>query len=143
MRSLQEVFDQIQMAKREQKEIKEEYRDALSNANEYEEILEKLEELKQRKKQIETAVQAQLGNRFTKLEDLKNDIQADNIMLNDIAISTLMDGKTVEVVDEYNHRYEPVFKVSFKKTSAFGEREENKPGAPAPVEKPQDEVQSE
>jgi hypothetical protein len=30
-------------------------------------------------------------------------------------MTTLMDGKTVEVVDQYENRYEPSFTVKFKK----------------------------
>jgi hypothetical protein len=36
-------------------------------------------------------------------------------MLNDMAMTMLMDGKTVEVTDEYENQYEPLFTVKFKK----------------------------
>jgi hypothetical protein len=32
-----------------------------------------------------------------------------------VAMTTLMDGRTVEVEDEYRNKYDPVFKVKFKK----------------------------
>jgi len=32
-------------------------------------------------------------------------------------MTTLMDGKTVEVVDEFSNKYEPTYVVKFKKTN--------------------------
>jgi hypothetical protein len=40
-------------------------------------------------------------------------------LLNDIAMSTLMAGQTVEVVDEFKNQYEPVYAVKFKKTNTI------------------------
>ncbi|MEA2006602.1 MAG: hypothetical protein U9O20_00360 [Patescibacteria group bacterium] len=118
MKSIQEVFINLKEVSEEQKEIRKEYRDALTQADNYEETLEKLDELKQEKKQIEEKIQGTMGSRWEKLEDLKNKAKELKQMQSDVAITTLMDGKTVEVQDEFNNVYEPVFSVSFKKTSA-------------------------
>lgn len=115
MQDIQEVFNQIQQIKEKQKEIKAEYKDALTNADEYEELLEKLKTMKEKKKQIETITQNKMGSRYTKFEDNKIKIKELQEMLTDIAMTTLMNGKTVAVKDKNETDYEPVYKVSFRK----------------------------
>ena len=117
MQNLQEIFDRIQKKKKEFKELKAMYRDALEHDTRYKSIVDELKNLKEKKKQIETDVQVDMGENFDKMEELKGDIESDKMMLSDIAMTTLMDGKTVEVTDQYNNRYEPDFRVNFKKTN--------------------------
>ena len=116
MKDIQEVFSQIKEISEEQKEIRRQYKDALSMASNYEEIIEKLDELKQEKKEIEEKIQSEMGSRWEKLKELKRKISELKQTQSDIAISSVMGGKTVEVKDEFNNVYEPVFNVSFKKT---------------------------
>jgi sugar diacid utilization regulator len=118
MRNIQEVFDQIRQVQKEEYSLREMYKDALSNDTQYQEIIEELKVLKEKKKKIEQETQAQLGNQFVQMESLKQSIRNSKQMLSDIALSNLMDGNSIEVKDEYNNFYEPKFNVSFKKTSA-------------------------
>ncbi len=118
MKEIQEIFNELKEAKREQSEIRAEYKDALGQNQEYQELAEQLEELKMRKKELETITQSQMGSRWDKIDDLKMTIADLKQIQSDIAMTTLMEGKPVEVVDEYNNLYEPNFSVSFKKTSA-------------------------
>jgi predicted nuclease with TOPRIM domain len=115
MRDIQEVYNQLQENKKDQKGIRKEYKDALLNANDYEVVVDKLKELRETKKKIETAVQNSLGSRWDDYEKLK--AKADELaqMVTDIAMSTLMEGKTVAVKDEFDNPYEPVYKITFKK----------------------------
>ena len=83
----------------------------------YESVCEKVKELREKKKSIEEKVKNQMGKAWEKFEDLKGEVAAQKSLLDDIAITTLMDGKTVEVVDEFSNRYEPVWSVRFKKTN--------------------------
>lgn len=115
MKDLQSVFNHIQEMKKEMKDIKREYSDALYNADDLEVLNDELKKLKERKKQIELRVQESMGSRYAKFEELKDEIASEQEMLNDLAMTTLMDGKTVEVLDEYQNRYEPLFVVKFKK----------------------------
>lgn len=115
MRDIQEVFNRIDELKKDLKEYKTTYRDALTNADNYEETTEKIKELKEKKKQIELRVQGQLGQSYARLEELKEEIEKEKEMLNDIAITTLMDGKTVAVKDGFENNYEPVWTVRFRK----------------------------
>lgn len=117
MRDIQEVFNELQQAKKDQKDIKKEYKDALLNANEYEETMEELKKLKEKKKQIETLTQNRMGMRWEELEKLKAKAEELQQMVTDIAMTNLMDGKTVAIKDEYDNIYEPVYKITFKKAA--------------------------
>lgn len=115
MRDIQEVYNELLENKKSQKDIKREYKDALLNANEYEETTEKLKELREKKKQIETMTQSRLGVRWDELEKLKAKSDELDQMLTDIAMSELMAGKTIALKDAYDNAYEPVYKITFKK----------------------------
>lgn len=118
MQTVQEIFSQLKEAAKEQKDIRAEYKDALLQTDEYEEIKEKIEKLKERKKELESMVQGQMGTRWDQLEELKDKTAELKQAQSDAAMTTLMDGKTVQVTDEYDNLYEPKFSVTFKKTSA-------------------------
>ncbi|MFA6197825.1 MAG: hypothetical protein WC734_01555 [Patescibacteria group bacterium] len=115
MSSLQEVFDRIQQAKKEQRIIRNTYRDALSASGSYKETTEKLRGYKLKKKQIEDRVKEDLGQEYRRLEDLAFDIKSDQELLSDLSINQLTKGEEVSVTDEESNRYEPLFTVRFKK----------------------------
>lgn len=116
MSKLDEVFFRIQKTKREQKKIRDAYKDALGSYPSYKKVIDEFNELKEKKKKIETEVKADFRSDFTKLEDLKIDLDTDNEMLSDLAISQLMKGETVKITDEENQiEYEPKFNVRFQK----------------------------
>ena len=122
--NIQDVFSKIREMKKEQKEIKDMYKDALVQADEYEEIVEKIKELREKKKQIETRIQGELGRAWDKLEELKIEVESNKEMMNDIALTTLMKGETVMVKDEFDNAYEPAWKVNFKKSNLGNTTEE-------------------
>ncbi|HAV11456.1 MAG TPA: hypothetical protein DCX32_02840 [Candidatus Moranbacteria bacterium] len=115
MQNIQEIFIKMREMKKEQKDLKEMYKDALAQADEYEEIVEQMKQLREKKKQIETRIQAEMGKAWEKLDDIKFEMETQKEMMTDIAMTTLMKGERVEVKDEYENPYEPVFKVNFKK----------------------------
>lgn len=117
MSNLQEVFLRIRKNKDEQKKLKESYRDALHNFPAYKEITEELNELKTKKKQIESDVRSQFSSELTKLEDMKIDLDSDLEMISDLALTQLMKGEMVKVKDEYDVEYDPFFSVKFKKSA--------------------------
>ena len=117
MQDLQSIFNRIQEAKKKQKDLKAMYSDALSTAQEYQEIKEKMKTMRDRKKQIEVTIKEQFVSEMTKLEDLKIDIESDMELLSDMAMTQLMKGETLEIKDEYDNGYEPTFKVKFKKVN--------------------------
>jgi hypothetical protein len=114
-KSVQDIYNQIRENKKEQKNIRKEYKDALLSANEYEETVEKMKELREKKKQIENITQDRMGSRWDELEMLKAKAVEMEELLTDVAINDLMSGKTVSVKDEFENDYEPVYKISFRK----------------------------
>lgn len=115
MQNVQELFDKLQEMKKEIKEINRDYKDALANANEYEETTEELKKLREKKKQIENVTKSRMGAKYERLEDLKKKSEETNQLITDIAMSTLMEGKSLEIKDEYENAYEPVYKITFRK----------------------------
>ncbi len=112
MKSIQEVFNNIQDKKREQREINRFIRDALASSSEYQDIKHKLEGLRERKKNLEASASQPYAD---KLDLIKIDIADLSQNLSDIALNNLMKGERVEIMDTDKGRFEPVFKVTFKK----------------------------
>lgn len=117
MANLQEIFDRIQQTKKEQKEIKAMHRDALANSNSLQEIIEELKVLREKKKGIEDAIKSDFLRDLEKLDTLKLDIENDMMLLSDVALTKAMNGEIVEIKDQYENKYEPIFKVQFKKAN--------------------------
>jgi predicted nuclease with TOPRIM domain len=117
MQDIQEIFNRIQQAKKKQKDIMAAFKDALASSTEYQDTNENLKNLRTKKKQVEITIREQFSSEFTKLDDLKIDIESDTELLSDIALTKVMKGEGVEITDEYGNKFEPVFRVKFKKTT--------------------------
>jgi len=115
MPNLQEIFDRIKESQKKQKDLKDTFRDALASSAKYQEIAEKLNTIKEKKKSIEEEIKSSFNSEFNKLESVKLDIQTDKELLSDAALTSLMKGQTVEIHDQYDNEYEPIFSVKFKK----------------------------
>lgn len=115
MAKIQEVFDKIQSIKEKQKEIKAVYRDALANSAAYQNALEDHNSAKEKKKQAEESIKSDFSKEFEKLEEIKYDLETENILLSDIALNHITKGEKIEVVDSYDNKYEPLFSVKFRK----------------------------
>lgn len=115
MADVQEIFDRIKKTKKEQRVIMEVYRDALANSYKYQNTVEDLKVLKEKKKQIEEGVKDDLKTEFVKLDKLKKSVEDDNQLLSDAALTGLVKGEEVEIFDENENQYLPIFSVKFKK----------------------------
>lgn len=115
MAKIQEVFDKIQSIKEKQKEIKAVYRDALANSAAYQHTLDEYNSAKEKKKQTEESIKSDFSKEFEKLEELKHDLETENILLSDIALNHITKGETIEIKDSYDNKYEPLFSVKFRK----------------------------
>ncbi|OGY48066.1 MAG: hypothetical protein A2840_02960 [Candidatus Buchananbacteria bacterium RIFCSPHIGHO2_01_FULL_47_11b] len=111
MLNLQEVFNRLQESKRKQRELKQDYRDTLENSQRYQEIVESIKDLREKKKQIEHETKKD----FPQLERLKTDINSDNELLSDLALNSLVKGEVIEISDNNHNQYEPILSVRFKK----------------------------
>jgi hypothetical protein len=115
MANLQEVFNRIQETKKEQKELKAMYRDALNNSGAYQRSLEELKKLKEEKKKYEDSIKKEFASEFDKLDILKNELMNDSQLLSDMVLAQVAKGEKVEIKDQYETQYEPIFSVRFKK----------------------------
>lgn len=124
MKSLQEVFNQIQEVKKQQKDIRSSYRDALANSQEFQHAKDQLEAMKIKKKQIEDAIKLEYASELNKLDELKTELEEQTTMLSDIALTKLMNGEQIEeIVDIKNQTYEPILNVKFKKSDVARQEE--------------------
>jgi hypothetical protein len=127
MKSLQEVFNKIQIVKKQQKDLRGAYRDALLGSEEYQQAKEQLEALKLKKKQIEDGIKLEYASELNKLDELKTELEEQNMMLSDIALTQIMNGEQLEeLVDAKNQAYEPVLSVKFKKSDVAKQEEKVK-----------------
>lgn len=115
MSQIQEIFDRLQKFKSEQKELKTMYRDALRNSAEHQKMSEELKVLRDNKKQVEAKVKEEFSKELDKIEVLGNEIMNDNQVLSDAVLSKMLKGENIEIKDEYETEYEPIFSVKFKK----------------------------
>lgn len=115
MVDIQEVYNRMQETKKKQKDIRDALRDAMSTSAEYQEILEKIKALRVKKQQTEAAIRADFSGEMEKMEEYALDLKSDSMLLSDAAMTKLMKGETVELIDEYDNKYEPIFSVKFKK----------------------------
>jgi hypothetical protein len=115
MAHLQEIFDRIKCYKKEKSEISESYRDALNNSEAYQNTLDELRRLKAKKKSIEERIQEECSGDYSKIKNLQKEIIEDNQRMSDLAVRQMMKGESVEIMDSFNNKYEPIIKVTFKK----------------------------
>lgn len=88
-------------------------KDQLAAHARYQEIAEEIAKLREEKKALEKEMWAPAD--IQELEALKLDIKDDHEMLADIALNMYIANEPVEIVDELNGRWVPVFAVRFKK----------------------------
>lgn len=119
---LQEVYAEIQVLKKQRKDIKESFKDELTHHERYGDVIEEMKKFKEEKKMIENQVREASPSDSQKLQDIDVELKANEELLSDLAFNLLMKDQTVEVTDAYRNRYIPKFTVKFTKE---GEVEEN------------------
>ncbi len=114
MKDIKEVFDRIQQHKKEQRDLNLAVKDSLRNMPEYHDLTEQIDRLKLKRAKIEQSAMDDVAH---KIDLLKANIKDGVQMMSDIALSTLMKGEEVKLVDDKDNEYEPIFSVRFKKTN--------------------------
>lgn len=110
------VFKETIKLKRDARELKAAFKEALERTPTYRSVTEDIAALREKKKKIEEQVKSEFAKEIDKLEDIKLDISEHQMMTTDLALNKFMKGEKVEIVDEYGCVYEPIFTVKFKKT---------------------------
>ncbi len=116
MQDLKDVYANLQIKKKERKELTKMFQDELKHNGEYQELLAQIKTLREKKKSIESQAKANALSDVRQLDSLKDDIKDRNDLLADIALAKFLTREEVEIVDEAeNVRLVPVFSVKFKK----------------------------
>lgn len=118
MQDIQSLFSRMREISEEQRSIRKEYKDLLSHDMEHQKLTEETKAMREQKKLIETHAQEQMGTRYIRFEELRDELNDLKQMISDVAMTTLMKGDSIEISDEDDTIYEPQFSVTFKKTGA-------------------------
>lgn len=116
MPDLKDVLQRIRSIKQEKRKIASVFRDVLAQSKPYQQVLDEMRELRAKKLRLETEMRQEFLKEMEKAEKLSQDLKTDTQLLSDMALTKFMKGESIEVVDENDTKYEPVFKVTFKKT---------------------------
>ena len=114
MRDIKEIFEKIQEQRREQRELTASIKDALRNMPEYHDLSDQISRLQLKRAQLENSVTEHTAG---KIDLLKLNIKEGMQTMSDIALTTLMKGESVKLVDSKENEYEPIFSVRFKKAA--------------------------
>jgi len=117
MPDLKEIHSRIRAKKDEKKKVKTIFKDVLAQSKPYQDVLDELKKLKAKKVQIETGIRADFGKELEQLERLALDVKTDEMLLTDLSLTMLMKGQSLDLTDENDVKYEPVFRITFKKTA--------------------------
>lgn len=115
MMSIHEIYSRLKLKKAERKDLKTTFQDALKNNKRYQEILDEMMKLRIEKKAIENEILATEIDK-AKLEELNLDIKTDSELISDVALTMYVQGEPVEITDDFNVRWVPAFRVTFKKS---------------------------
>ena len=113
--TLQEIFLRIQEKKKKRRESRRVYKDLLDASSQYQQVMDEVAALREKKVQIMTAIQSECADELAKVEALSSDIATDEVLLTDMAMTQYIKGESITIKDEYANSYEPVFGVKFKK----------------------------
>ncbi|MBI4239957.1 hypothetical protein HY620_03135 [Candidatus Uhrbacteria bacterium] len=116
MASIQDVFFTIQDIKKQQREIRKMYTEALDKASDYQDVTDQLAALREKKKIIEQKIKSEFSRELDKLDDLKDGLKAEQERMSMMVLDQLAKGEIIKVRDSYNNSYDPIVKVSFKKS---------------------------
>jgi len=115
MMSHEEIYKRLQEKKKLKSEANKMLRDELQNNAKYVALSEELKRIRDEIKSIQNEVIQFASSEVQKLEELKADIKTDMEMLTDVTISKFMAHEPVEIIDEFNQKWVPVFAVRFAK----------------------------
>ena len=114
MQSLEKVYLRLHESKMKKREITKMIRDELTQDTRYRELTEEMKKLRDERKSIENEIKSHTASP-QELDELKIEIQTDQELLADIALNMFTDKQAVEILDEYDQRWVPLFSVKFVK----------------------------
>ncbi len=124
MATLEEVYGRLVLKKKQKRDLASAYQDELKNHARYQELLAQIKALRDEKKSIEAELLESAGT-AQDIDLLKIDIKSDLELLADIALNLYVSNQNVEIIDEWNNRWSPLFSVRFIK-GGYAEVEDGK-----------------
>ncbi len=115
MQSLNEIHKTLETKRHEMRELNRMFKDELKHNAEYQEVVEQIQTLREKKKTIETAVRNASQAALASLDLLKLDVKSYTEMLSDVALNKYAARENIEITDENNVKWLPTFTVKFKK----------------------------
>ena len=100
---------------KKKKDLSQVIKDAFENIKEYKDLIDDLNKLRERKKQLELQVRQQYASEYNDMEDVSQDIKDTKMVLSDLIWNEVMKNTTVEVTDEYDNKYVPKIVASLQK----------------------------
>lgn len=113
---MQDVFISVQEKKKKQRELRSIIRDAYAQSGEYQDIVAELKTVREKKKTFEQQVTARYSSEIEQLERIKSELKEEHEKLISMTLAHLAKGEIVKVLDSYNTVYDPVLKISFRKS---------------------------
>ncbi|MFA4954459.1 MAG: hypothetical protein WC641_04055 [Patescibacteria group bacterium] len=116
MPDIQDIFNRLQAKKKEKKKIHSAVRDALLTSKPYQDLVEELRRVREKKRGLEDQIKAQFASEMSEMEKIESDVKSDNQLVCDMALTKIMRGESIELQDENDTKYLPVLTVKFQKT---------------------------
>lgn len=116
MNDLPSIHARIRKTKKDMKELNTVVRDTFAASQALKNINEDIKDLREKKRRYEAEIKQECSSELEKIERLKQSLKADQQLLSDVALTKFMKGEPIELTDENDVKYEPVVKISFKKT---------------------------
>jgi regulator of replication initiation timing len=115
MKDAQAIFNSLAEAKKQLKEINREIKAHYEADPTYVELLTKRKVINQEMKPVRMKLNESIEKILEKKDDLKIDISGYQDELTDIALISQAKGQPVEIKDNFNQLYLPIFKAKFEK----------------------------
>ena len=116
MPDLKEIHARIRAKKDEKKKVNVIFKDVLAGSKSYQEVLDEIRKLLTKKTQLKQELWSDFGKELEQLERLAIDLKSDEVLLTDLSLTMLMKGQALDLTDENDVKYEPVFRITYKKT---------------------------
>lgn len=116
MNKMQDVFIGVQEMKKKQRELRSVIREAYAQSGEYQDIVAELKAVREKKKTLERQIIARYSSEIEQLERIKGELKEEHEKLISLALSHLAKGETIKVLDSYNNTYDPILKISFRRS---------------------------
>ena len=115
MATIEEIFKRIRESSILRHNIKSTYKELLDSNQEYVQLVEKVNALKLRKKQIEKLMEEQMMEEFKQHDIHGRNIAGDKEMLTHMTLKEIVAGNPVSIKDEKQQELVPFFSVVFRK----------------------------